>query len=131
MNPSAGGLLTDWISLGAYWWLVLGCIALTVLVCFIVNLIRVWQETGAEMDDAIQHVNDDHIQQQLVRYHCAGNGHHLEADAHGWYCTHCGYVVRSIFNCAGRHHYEARGQSLTCTVCGFRSALPYDQEASA
>jgi len=40
-------MLADWISLGAYWWLILGCIALVCLAILTVNIVRVWEEDDA------------------------------------------------------------------------------------
>ena len=99
-------------------WIVMACCAAAGIGIFIAKRIEVSREDA----------QDDRLAQDVAEYHCRGNGHHLEADAHGWHCTHCGYVVRSIFNCGGLHHYEVVGQSQTCTVCGYRSALPYDQD---
>ena len=94
MNP-APGLLSDWIQIPGFPLLVLGCILLACLGTVIVQFVRVRQETGAEMDDAIQHVDDDHVQQQVARYHCAGHGCQLRtfySDEGGttWVCVNCG-----------------------------------------
>ena len=48
MNPSAGGLLQDWIQIPGFLWLVLGCIVATYLAIFIVNLVRAMREERAE-----------------------------------------------------------------------------------
>ena len=86
MTPSpAPGLLSDWISLGAYWWLVTGAIVVTVLAIVIVNLVRVWEEDDAANEDA---------QQQAIPYRCAGHGCQLRtfySDEGGttWVCATC------------------------------------------
>ena len=130
-DPTAGGMLQDWITIPGFLWLVLGCIAATCLGTVIVQFIRVWQETGAEMDAFLEAEKDDRLTRDVARYHCAGNGHKYMQEGDQWLCAHCGDVVRRPLNCGGFHRYETSGQSLLCTVCGFRSALPYDQEASA
>jgi len=83
-------MLADWISLGSYWWLVLGCIAVTYLGVLTVQLSRVWEEDDAANEDA----QDDHAQQQVDRYHCAGHGCQLRtfySDEGGatWVCVNC------------------------------------------
>jgi hypothetical protein len=45
-------MLTDWISLGTYWWLILGCIAAVSLAILTVQIIRVWEENDAANKDA-------------------------------------------------------------------------------
>ena len=103
MNP-APGLLTDWISLGAYWWLILGCIALVCLAILTVNIVRVWEENDAANEDA----QDDHVQQQVARYHCAAHG--------------CSW------------HLAEGDRVYVCGVCGarvIRDADLYDQESEA
>ena len=85
-------------------------------------MIRVWDENDAANEDA----QDDHAQQQVNRYHCAGNGHKYMQEGDQWLCAACGDVVRRPLNCGGFHRYETSGQSLLCTVCGHRTALPYD-----
>jgi len=127
MNP-APGLLNDWITIPGFLWLILGCIVATYLAIFTIQLVRVWDENDAANEAAQQ---DDQLAQDVLDYHCAGHGHdYLACDGH-WFCAHCSDVVRQPLNCGGHHRYETRGQSQTCTVCGFRTALPYDQEASA
>jgi len=92
MNPGPSPtLLTDWISLGSYWWLILGCIAVAVLIVLTVQIVRVWEENDAANADA---QDDDHTQQQVNRYHCAGHGCQLRtfySDEGGttWVCVNC------------------------------------------
>jgi len=69
MNP-APGLLSDWITIPAFLWLVLGCIAVVWLAIFTIQIVRVWDENDAANQDA----QDDHVQQQVNRYHCAAHG---------------------------------------------------------
>ena len=91
MNPSAGGLLQDWIQIPGFLWLVLGCIVATYLAIFIVNLVRVWEEDDAANEDA----QDDHVQQQVARYRCAAHGcaWHLAEDDRVYVCGVCGARV--------------------------------------
>jgi hypothetical protein len=125
VNP-APGLLSDWITIPGFLWFVLACIVATYLAIFIVQLVRVWKEDDAAKVDA----QDDHVQQQVARYHCAGNGHKYMQEGDQWLCA-CGDVVRRGHSCGGFHRYETQGRWLLCTVCGYRTALPYDHEASA
>jgi len=91
MNPSAGGLLTDWISLGAYWWLVLGCIAVAWLAIITVQIVHVWEEDDAANDDA----QDDRLAHDVARYHCAAHGcsWYLAEDDRVYVCGVCGARV--------------------------------------
>jgi hypothetical protein len=82
MNP-APGLLSDWISLGAYWWLILGCIAVAVLVIFTVNIVQVLRE------------KDEDEAERVVNW-CDRNGRRYASAANGWHCMNCGHVVRPI-----------------------------------
>jgi len=90
MNP-APGLLHDWIQIPGFLWLVLGCIAVTYLAIFIVVLVRVWEEDDAANEDA----QDDHVQQQVNRYHCAAHGcsWHLAEGDRVYICGVCGARV--------------------------------------
>lgn len=51
MNP-APGLLSDWITIPGFLWLVLGCIAVACLGILTVQLVRVWDENDAANQDA-------------------------------------------------------------------------------
>jgi hypothetical protein len=117
-DPSAGGMLQDWISLGTYWWLVLACIAVAVLVILTINFVQVMRE------------QDEPAPAPHVVNWCDRNGHtYRTTSAGGWHCISCGHTTRQPLTCRpGSHRYATRGQSLTCTVCGHRTALPYDQE---
>jgi H+/gluconate symporter-like permease len=97
-------MLADWISLGSYWWLVLGCIVATYLAIVLVQLARLWEEDDAANEDA----QDDHAQQQVNRYHCAAHG--------------CSW------------HLAEGDRVYVCGVCGarvIRDADLYDQESEA
>ena len=90
VDPSAGGLLQDWIRLPGFAWFILGCIALTCLAIITVQIVRVWEENDAANDDA----QDAHLQADVDRYHCAGHGCQLRtfySDAGGttWVCVNC------------------------------------------
>jgi len=93
MTPSPSPLLQDWIQIPGFLWLTLGCIAATYLAIFIVQLARVWEENDAANEDA----QDDHAQQQVAHYHCAGHGHYYGAapevfnDCDVWTCKNCGH----------------------------------------
>jgi len=126
LDPGPAPALVDsWFT----WAFVLAIVAVFALVVLTVEILKAREVLSQERLDAV--LEDDLYAQDVAEYHCRGNGHHLEADAHGWHCTVCGEVTRQPLNCGGLHRYVTRGQSLTCTVCGYRSALPYDQEASA
>jgi len=89
MNP-APGLLSDWITIPGFLWVVLGCIAATYLAIFIVQLVRVWEEDDAANQDA----QDDQLAQDVARYHCAAHGCQLRtfySDEGGttWVCVNC------------------------------------------
>jgi len=91
MNPSAGGLLNDWIQIPTVAWLVVGCIALVWLAIITVQIVRVWEEDDAAIEDA----QDDHVQQQVNRYHCAAHGcsWHLAEGDRVYICGVCGARV--------------------------------------
>ena len=100
---------------------------IVVAILLIVAVIVVIAENLRDREDA----QDDLYAQDVLDYYCAGNGHkYVAVDGH-WLCSHCGDIVRQPLNCGGRHRYIETRQSLLCTVCGHRTALPYDQEASA
>ena len=124
MNP-APTLLTDYLTPTGFGIIVAILLIVAVIVAVAENLRDRWAEAGRMIDAA---PGPDPYAQDVAEYHCRGNGHHLEADAHGWHCTTCGEVTRQPLNCGGLHRYETRGQSLLCTVCGHRTALPYDQD---
>jgi len=52
VDGSAGGMLQDWISIPGFPWFVLGCIALTCLAIFTVNIVHVWEENDAANEAA-------------------------------------------------------------------------------
>jgi len=97
MTPSPSPLLQDWITIPGFLWLVLGCIAATVVGIVISNLIRVWHETGDAMDAFLESEKDDRLALDVARYHCAGNGHYYGAhpevfnDCDVWTCKNCGH----------------------------------------
>ena len=83
-------LLQDWIQIPYFPWLVLGCIVAAVIGIVIVNIVRVWEEDDAANEDA----QDDHLAQDVARYHCAGHGCQLRtfySDEGGttWVCATC------------------------------------------
>ena len=89
MNP-APGLLSDWITIPTFGWVILSCIAVAVLVIFTLNLVRVWEEDDAANEDA----QDDRLARAVARYHCAGHGCQLRtfySDEGGttWVCVNC------------------------------------------
>ena len=90
MNPGPSPLLADWIQIPILLWLVAGCIAVAWLMILTVHILRVWEEDDAANEDA----QDDHVQQQVNRYHCAGHGCQLRtfySDEGGttWVCATC------------------------------------------
>ena len=97
-------LLADWIQIPIFLWLVAGCIAVAWLVVLTCNMIRVWEEDDAANEDA----QDEHVQQQVARYHCAAHG--------------CSW------------HLAEGDRVYICGVCGarvIRDADLYDQESEA
>ena len=91
VDGSAGGLLSDWVSLPAVFWLTLACCAVACLAIITVQIVRVWEEDDAANQDA----QDDHVQQQVNRYHCAAHGcaWHLAEDDRVYVCGVCGARV--------------------------------------
>jgi len=104
MNPGPSPLLQDWIQIPTVAWLVVGCIAVAWLAIITVQIARVWEEDDAANEDA----QDDHVQQQVARYHCAAHG--------------CSW------------HLAEGDRVYVCGVCGarvIRDADLYDQESEA
>ena len=83
------------ISLSVTWttglfWAVMACCAAAGIGIFIAKFIQ----AGRILDDFLEDVNDDHVQQQVARYHCAGHGCQLRtfySDEGGttWVCVNC------------------------------------------
>jgi hypothetical protein len=86
MNP-APGLLTDWITIPGFLWLILGCIAVAILVILTCNIVRVWEE-----DDA---ANEDAQDEAAIPYRCAVHGcsWHLAEGDRVYVCGVCGARV--------------------------------------
>jgi len=89
LDPGPSPLLQDWIQIPTVAWLVVGCIYLVCLAILTVRIV-LWEENDAANEDA----QDDHVQQQVARYHCAGHGCQLRtfySDEGGttWVCAIC------------------------------------------
>ena len=95
--------------------------AVIVLFLIVAAICVVAAENRRDRRDAL----DDLYAQDVLDYHCAGNGHEYQAIDGDWVCAHCGDVVRQPLNCGGLHRYETQGRWLLCSVCGHRRALPF------
>ena len=103
LDPGPSPLLQDWIQIPTVAWLVVGCIYLVCLAILTVRIV-LWEENDAANEDA----QDDHVQQQVARYHCAAHG--------------CSW------------HLAEGDRVYVCGVCGarvIRDADLYDQESEA
>jgi len=103
LDPGPSPLLQDWIQIPTVAWLVVGCICLVCLAILTVRIV-LWEENDAANEDA----QDDHVQQQVARYHCAAHG--------------CSW------------HLAEGDRVYVCGVCGarvIRDADLYDQESEA
>jgi len=96
VSPSpAPGLVDSWFT----WAFVLTVVATFALVVLTVEILKARETLSQDRLDALY---DEHIQQQVNDYHCAGHGHYMQVDG-----------------------YDKRGTTWTCVNCAYESWVPF------